>query len=343
MADRNRNPFAEDQLKGEATDWFLRMQEPDADAHRAAFERWLARGAMHRAAYNRIANLYLATEKVDWENIPVTPRVKAARRRAGFLIVGFALLVAFIVWRILYSPAGGVDPLVANGVVAGQTRSAAQIVTRLGEIRTVRLADGSRVTLDTDTLVSIDYRSARRLLRLEHGRARFDVAHERRPFVVDAGDSEVVARGTMFDVSVLDRDKVHVQLLRGLVDIERPASPGRHDRIAIASLRPGQGVSYAIPADCRIIARPRPDRDPASDWPTGSIDFSASTLGEVVATANRYSTTKLRLADSRMASIPVSGVFRVNDTGKLATSLSFLLNLEAIREPDQITFVRREK
>src|SRR3546814_8728315 len=83
-----------------------------------------------------------------------------------------------------------------------------QYATRLGEIRTVKLSDGSKLPIDTDTLVTIDFGQTARHLRLEHGRDRFEVAHEERPFVLDAGDGVVIARGAVFDGSYLASRRV---------------------------------------------------------------------------------------------------------------------------------------
>src|SRR3546814_19383142 len=78
-----------------------------------------------------------------------------------------------------------------------------QYATRLGEIRTVKLPDGSKLTIDTDTLVPVDFGQTPRRLRLEHVRPRFDVAHEASPFCVAAGEADVIARRTVLQVSPL--------------------------------------------------------------------------------------------------------------------------------------------
>src|SRR3546814_8581176 len=79
---------------------------------------------------------------------------------------------------------------------------------------TVALEDGSRVTLDTDTILHIAYSPTERGLKLERGRARFDVSYDAsRPFVVFAGGGSITAHGTVFDVAVVDRH-VSVALLR---------------------------------------------------------------------------------------------------------------------------------
>src|SRR3546814_6360827 len=72
--------------------------------------------------------------------------------------------------------------------------------TVVGGRRNIRLADGSVVELDEGSELSTDFNKSRRELKLERGRARFEVAHEGRPFIVLAGGGSVTARGTVFDV-----------------------------------------------------------------------------------------------------------------------------------------------
>ena len=332
MTNRSRNPFARDQLRGEATDWFLTMRDSDAEQHRAEFEKWLARGAMHRAAYNSVAHTYLVGD-VNWDELPPPQLVRGTVIRTRIALVGLLMLLACFVWRFVVPSDLGPEPE-RGQPVAVIARAPAQFVTRLGEVRRITLADGSQIILDTDTLMSVDYRKDERELRLEHGRARFEVAHEAHPFVVEAGDSEVIARGTVFDVSVLEPDEVRVHLLRGKVEIRHRQQGPRRDMIQLALLQPGQEM---LLEDDIVSARPaKPRTEPVSDWPSGSIDFAHSTLGEVVATANRYSVTKIRLATPEMERLPASGVFRVNDPDRLAKSLALLFKLEVARAPGEI-------
>ena len=341
MADNDSNPFAKGQLKREAADWFLKMREPDAEQHRAEFENWLARGAMHRAAYNSIAQTYLIADGVNWDQLPPPRPVRGTVVRTRFAIVASVMLLAFFLWKFAGLPSmPHRDPLPDRATAS--RAMPAQFVTRLGEIRRFTLPDGSSLTMDTDTLVSVDYRADERELRLEHGRARFEVAHEKRPFVVEAGDSEVIARGTIFDVALVETGDVRVNLLRGMVEVrkQRLHDSGR-GMVNVALLHPGEGV--------RIEDKgPKPRVNPltpeeTSDWSSGSIDFGKSTLGAVVAMANRYSTTKIRLDSADLEVIPVSGVFRVTDPERLASSLSILFGLRMNRQPGEITLSKPVK
>src|SRR3546814_1555363 len=72
-------------------------------------------------------------------------------------------------------------PKIANGGTAGGNSS--QLQSKLGEIREVQLPDGSRVTLDTDSLVLTKFDRDLRDVRLVRGRARFNVEKDNRPFV----------------------------------------------------------------------------------------------------------------------------------------------------------------
>src|SRR5262249_2994594 len=126
-------------------------------------------------------------------------RIVARRTRAGAIGVIAAALIGLVSWPML----DGVDVY----------------RTGFGERRFWRLAGGSRLSLDAQTAVKVQYSSDFRALRLLRGQARFDVAHDaRRPFQVQAGDRAVLATGTAFNVDLLG-DQLYVTLLEGHVKV----------------------------------------------------------------------------------------------------------------------------
>lgn len=338
MVDKRRNPFESNQLQREAIDWFARMRGDEAERHRAGFERWLARGAVHRSAYNRIANLYSDGKRVNWENLPPPQPVRGAAKRVWMMSIGVAALVGFVAWRIVAVPIlPGDRSLNAPPVEIARKSDGIQYATRLGEIRTVKLSDGSKLTIDTDTLVTIDFGQTARHLRLEHGRARFEVAHEARPFVVDAGDAEVIARGTVFDVSYLEDRRVKVQLLHGAVDVTQKGSRAGAPTLR---LQPGGTIVVEPKAQPRQI---QGKADAPEDWPKGMMEFRRAPLADVIAQVNRYAVAKVRLADPSLGKIEVSGVFRIDDADALAGHLAQLLGLRVERTAGEIILTRLEK
>src|SRR3546814_18655864 len=61
-----------------------------------------------------------------------------------------------------------------------------------GDIRRFTLADGSLVTLDTDSRVEVVIDRSKRHALLRRGRARFVVAADPRSFTIQAGNGDVV-------------------------------------------------------------------------------------------------------------------------------------------------------
>ena len=200
-------PPQRDQLLEEASLWFARMRGPDAGRYRPQFEAWLALGAAHLGAYNRAGEVFAlgkflsASAEVRSDDARSTP----ARGRRGLLVAAAAVAaVALAVWfgdtRL---PNQGSDPVTAARAPEGGAPGSQILSTKANEQRTFALADGSSLRLAPASSVAVLFDTAHRDLRLTRGSARFDVAHEGRPFVVHAGDvtdagpSEGLDRGTV--------------------------------------------------------------------------------------------------------------------------------------------------
>lgn len=188
--------------------------------------------------------------------------------------------------------------------------------------RTVRLADGSRLTLDRGASVRDLSSAAERRFVLIRGRARFDVAHDtRRPFVVDAGTGRIIAHGTMFDVSLEDRT-IRVVLLRGVVEVRRRDERGvSTDRPRF--LRPGEQI--IVGAD-RVAEPSRADTQMLG-WPDTMISFDDVPLSRAIEVFNQSSTRKIELAGAGIAGRPLSGAFRRDDPEGFAQAVAASLDL----------------
>jgi len=337
------------QLMEEAAVWFARMRGPDAESFRPEFEHWLALGAAHRGAYNRAGEIFamgrfLAAEKKVARSPANDDR--PARWRWAAIAAGVALVVSFTAWIVSQQKAAVSTPPVqitessSNGV-SGEKRYA----TEVGERRSVRLADGSLVELDGGSELTVQFDASSRQLTLERGRARFDVAHENRPFIVQAGGGSVTARGTLFDVILGDNKRVTVRLLRGAVDVERPstgASPSA--RPAVARLEPGETLSFAlIPAPPRGGVPSTAQSHSFASVPAPSLvrEFEQVPLSAVVAEANRGSSTLIKIADPDIGALKVSGRFHIDDTEQVAERLAALFDLDAERTKSGEITLRR--
>ena len=188
-------------------------------------------------------------------------------------------------------PIGAVAAVAA--VVVGVTMWSARPLsyeTGLGERRIVVLADGSKVTLDTESRITVRLTGRRRAVELASGQAFFDVEGDpARPFVVRAGATDVTALGTRFDVRRAGGG-AQVTLVEGKVDVvDRGQATPRW------SLAPGQQI---------VTASPRPavrsvDAASETSWTVGRLIFAGDTVEAAVAEVNRYTASKVVLGCAR--------------------------------------------
>src|SRR3546814_4977567 len=129
------------------------MRGPDADARREEFEAWLSRGALHRTAYNKIAETVSIGKglKEDAPDDAGSAAPSPSSQKPGILKMAGLARCLFGAAAVLYlgvvSPGTLKQdgPKIANGGTAGGNSS--QLQSKLGEIRAVQLPDGSRVKI----------------------------------------------------------------------------------------------------------------------------------------------------------------------------------------------------
>lgn len=318
MSDAGKEARTDDVVRDEAIAWLTRLQSSSEDDDHSAFEAWYAADARHADIYDDVLD--------NWDRMAIAAHTPAGEARGRLSTPRqtrptskLALATVATLVLVIFSGMG----LHQLGLFGSTRLDPAQIVSQLGEIRTITLSDGSRVTLDTDSKLGIAYSAGERRLTLARGRARFDVAHEAtRPFVVMAGNGMVIAHGTIFDVDVQGQ-RMTVSLLRGSVEV-REAASGKGRLLA-----PGQRLvlEQRTPAGAPIAL-------PASEtrWPTGMLSFEDAPLSEVVAAANRYNSIKIVLADPAIGALRFTGAFTATDAPGLARMLAATFNLGLSRD-----------
>lgn len=212
----------------------------------------------------------------------------------------------------------------------------ANVSTGVGERKTVTLADGSHVTLDTDSAVVIRLDEQERHVALRRGRANFAVAHDpRRPFHVTAKGLTVTAIGTDFDVSAINKAST-VTLFQGRVAVDARRETGEAER---AFLLPGQRLTLS--ASGRLTKPLKIDLATASGWQEDRLDFTNETANQAIMQANRYSVRKIRLLDQSSGGKRLEGSFRAGDTDALALALCAFLDLKVVEKNDKTLVLDR--
>lgn len=319
-------------LREEAASWFAAMQGPDAQSRDQEFKAWLAADPEHRIAYARIAEVYSMGKSLVSPTKAEADVAPSHRRHAVALAAAVAVILLSF-FAIVWIPAGNEGQKSGPVIVADAGQHTAKFASRVGQIRKVQLADGSKITLDTNSIVSMRFTPSSRSLRLEQGKARFEVAHEKRPFTVSVGDATVTAHGTVFDVGFRSDHIYFVRLLRGSVDVAQADHVVGHDITSKPKLlRPGQVVEAGgfgvrdLPASFAPAA--------GESWTSKMRQFDNVRVGDLISEANRYSHIQIRQPVAEIADRRASGTFAIDEPRRLATNLSLLFGLKIAETPD---------
>ena len=110
--------------------------------------------------------------------------------------------------------------LISNFIGWGSDTVNVAYSTAVGQQRTLELPDGSKLYLNTNSQVKVDFSEGYRNIKLLQGEVHFEVAKDQsRPFSVYAGRGRVQAVGTAFTVLFQDNQDVDVVVSEGSVSL----------------------------------------------------------------------------------------------------------------------------
>jgi transmembrane sensor len=271
----------------EAATWFaLLLDENATQADHQRFREWLLIDEKHAQAYARIERLWTYAAQEPLPDAPPSSRRNLLKLTSGLVLLAGAGGTA---WTIARQP---------------------DFSTGTGEIRSVTLADGSRVELGAASAISIGFTATRRHIRLIGGQAYFEVsADAARPFVVEAGRVSARALGTAFSVSIApERTSIAVTQHR-----VRVKADGR-----MVDLAEGDVVDWENGLLGNIAVGEAANR---LRWRDRQLVFLARPLGEVIAEVNRWRKGRLLILDPALAARKVTAILDVNDIADIDKTL----------------------
>ena len=336
----------------EASEWFIDFRAGDVDGEaRLRFIEWLRRSPEHIQAYLEVSGVWSELPGSDPEGrfdiasliararnepdviplSPVNPRLppappsaepRALRKlwRRPVLAAAALALLASITALFLW-----IDSDTARSYSTG-----------IGEQRTIQLLDGSTVELNARSRVKVRLTDHRRDVTLLEGQALFRVAKDKqRPFVVQAGDAQVRAVGTEFDVYKKQAETV-VTVVEGRV--ETYSGTDGADAAAIM-LSAGEQLTV-LP---HTVTKPtRADTVAATAWVQKRLIFEETPLNEVAEEFNRYNRRPLAIDDAELQTLKISGVYSSTDPTSLINFLRSQSSINVIETENQVRIVRRE-
>jgi len=307
-----------------AAEWLMRREEPEwSPDDQVALDSWLEQSLAHKAAYWRLVHGWQQADRIA----SVGP--EAARNRPRRLIANwlpFAAAASIVGVLVL----GNID-LDSRAPVAAVIR--AHFSTPVGGRRTIPLVDGSKVELNTATIVRTAVSDKRREVWLDQGEAYFEIVHLKgHPFIVHAGDRTVTVLGTKFSVR-REGDRVTVAVIEGRVRIDDAAKP---DAVPTAIITAGD-VAIAQGASTLLSAKSEQGVVATLGWRDGILNFDHTSLADAAAEFNRYNGKQIVIGDSETREIRVGGTFQTSNVDAFVRLLQDAYGLRVTAKPNQVT------
>lgn len=315
------------EIQTRAADWLMERYESASwnEESAAALEAWLSQSLAHRVAYVRLETAWNRTNRLVAMRKPAADETAAPQRRITPMFLKIAAMLIAI----------GVLGAAAVSYILSPREQV--FATAMGGHRIVKLADGSQIELNTDTLVRVKMTEAQRTVWLDRGEAFFQVRHDyKHPFILMAGNQRVTDLGTKFLVR-RETGRLEVDVIQGSVRFETAVNDGAQTRSAL--LLPG---NIAVATEQSIVVTRKLPQILADrlGWRRGVLVFDHTTLGDAVADFNRYSRKKLIVADAAVARMTIDGTFPTNDVELFARVARDILGLHIENRKDEIVIAR---
>ena len=316
-----------------AADWVARLDAGDlAPEEQTELDSWLAGDTRCLGALARARALFISPEIGEAIEAPRPSSIPALTRRGFFAAAAASVAgAAFLLSRR------------EHGEIL-------DYASEIGEIRVIPLEDGSKVTLNTDSHFSVEYRPHSRIVRLTRGEAYFEVAkNSDRPFIVIGSSVQARAVGTAYSVRLQDEQGgMQIRVTSGRVAVEPPPSV-LAESLRLSPIAPnGAYLDANQQADVRVdkgqvqvsIRDATPDMfERELMWREGLLSFEGETLAEAIGEFARYSRQKIVLHGA-VARERVSGLFSATDPVGFSHAIAIGLKLKLKTENDTITLYK---
>lgn len=310
----------------QAIAWLLQIEADPAVSQGPALAQWLAADARHAQAWDRLRSIdsrYTTLDAHAGRALRLSqPKPRAARKTMTQAVLGVFVIACTAVVAHRFVPLTGLT---------------AQYATSTGIGRSVRLADGTLVHMDTRTAFDVVIDGTTRTLVLRSGAVAIETGHgDALSFAVQTPQTRVRPLGTYFTVR-RDTQSSDVTVIRSAVAVAVNDGAGlatatsrtrRADEVNGANATNGAvgfvpvlgpterivkaGEQLRVDAAGHVIAASTAAKY-SDAWTQGMLVVDRMPLGEFIQQLARYRSDVLSV-DPSIADVPISGSFSLADT-----------------------------
>lgn len=320
MSARETSPdMSAQEVNARAAAWLERQERGAWSAQdQMEFDAWLEKSFAHQTAYWRLAESWSRADRLrvlgSADSGAKEPRWPRGLRIAA--VLGIAAVIG------------------AGALRYFQVARTETYTTPIGAREFLTLADGSQITLNTNTSVRIT--ADQRKVWLDKGEAYFQIKHDaRNPFMVLIGERRVTDLGTSFVIR-RGQGRIEVALLQGAARFGSKDENRNSDSLL---LRPGDDVT-ATADSMSVTKKAVEDLADQLGWRRGVLVFKHTTLANAASEFNRYNREQLVVSDSETAKLTISGTFPANDLSPFTEVVKSVFRLRVARMGNEVVLSR---
>ena len=328
---------SENQIMDDASLWLVKLDEGLTDVQQQELSSWL-RHRRHRDAFLEMARLWDKMDSLS-QLSELFPDVPSQKRRRTPLLAMAASVMLLVFTGLATWQMWPASPSVL------QVQHVGTFTSPVGQQRQITLPDGSQLWLNTDSVADVTFTSNQRLIHLKRGELHIAVAKNRqRPLSVLAGQQQIQAVGTEFNVALHDND-VELVVTEGKVKVATGVG-NKHDvldtaAVALDNKAPVVMQGFKSQLTGQQIGMPERVRsdelEAVQAWRNGQLIFRGEPLETVLHEISRYTSKQFVIRDTQLAQVQVAGLFNTRDVDAMLASLAQNFSLQFTeKSPNQV-------
>ena len=296
------------QVAEQAVHWLLEMQQGTLNPRQqAAWQQWLNAHIEHQRAWEQIqrVNQRLRGVPSPLAHAALNAPTSSSRRQALklLLILGAGSAAAWSLRQQHILP-----PLTAD------------YRSPVGQRRTVQLADGSQLQLNTGSAVDVHFDGQQRLVRLLEGEILLTARAGQAPLHVLTGQGLLSSQAARLTVRQFN-DHTQLAVLAGQVEV----MPNRYNGLALR-VDAAQQVNFTR----KGWDTPRPTDANSGAWADGMLVAAHMRLDDFLAELGRYRRGQIN-CDPQVANLLLSGSYPLDDSERILDLLEVSLPVKVRR------------
>lgn len=329
-------------IRGEASDWLVKIDRGLKPEEQDALAEWLSEESHYNAlievaglwdkmeSLSRLADLFPQSTVAEEVSEP-SPGFFSFKPVTAFAVSLFVLITAAL---FIYN---GADMFGEQTLIAESHPGYKEVFeTAVGETSTVNLPDGSELTLNTNTHVTVEFDQKSRYIKLDQGEIYVKVSKDKsRPLDVRAFDRVVRAVGTEFNIEIKDEHLVELIVTEGKVLVGVVQAAKSTDKVldsGILSDEESSVVQKGLPvlAGEQLLMSEQgqaaeqiqsKEIDVKLSWRGGNLMFRGEPLARALAEVERYTPVEFVIMDENLKTIRIGGLFKSGDVDGLLKTL----------------------